>query len=124
MRFMSAYVRKSQGRVGSRDNRDELQNLRVIFESTVSTIAKEFLGLTRPGKGRPRDVGGRAAYLLFHEQKPLHLVTRELCSLRQETNHLCDSKCSDKMKKAATNHFKHLKREIHSLVKSSKKEFQ
>jgi hypothetical protein len=122
--FMIAYIRKSQGKVWPRDKRAELENLRVIFESTVSTVAKEFLGLTRPSKGRPRDVGEMAAYRLYHERKPARLVSRELCSLRQESNHLCDSKCFDKMKKAAANHFKHLRREILSLVKSSKKKFQ
>jgi hypothetical protein len=119
--FMSAYIRKSQGQKWPSNQKQELQNLRVIFESAVSTIDKEFLGLTGP-KGRPRDIGERAAYLLYHERKPMRLVSRELCAMRQERSHICGSKYSDKIRKAAVNHFKHLRRELQSLVKSSRKQ--
>jgi hypothetical protein len=119
--FMIAYLQKSRKQQWSRRERQELMNLRMIFKSAVSTIEKEFLGLTGP-KGRPRDVGERAAYLLYHEKKPIRLVSRELCALRQEPNHICDLKCHDKMKKAAGNHFKQLKRELQSRMKSSRKE--
>jgi hypothetical protein len=119
--FMIAYLRKSQGQRCSTNQRQELQNLRVIFKSAVSAIEKEFLGLTGP-KGRPREIGERAAYLLYHENKPIRLVSRELCALRQEPNHSCDFKCHDKIKKAALNHFKQLKHELQSLLKSSRKE--
>jgi hypothetical protein len=114
--FMIAYIRKSQGQKWPRDKKKELELLRVIFESTVKAVAKEFLGLTRPNKGRPRDIGERAAYLLYHEKKPIRLVSRELCALRQEPDHSCDSKCHDKIKKAAGNHFKQLSRELQSLI--------
>jgi hypothetical protein len=120
--FMTAYIRKSRGQEWPRNKKKELERLRVIFESTVKTVAKEFLGLMRPSKGRPRDICERAAYLLYHERKPIRLVSRELCGLRQGHNHICDSKCSDKIKKAAANHFKYLRQEILSLLKSSRKE--
>jgi hypothetical protein len=119
--FMIAYIRKSRGQQWPRNKKKELELLRVIYESTVKTVAKEFLGLTRPNKGRPRDIGERAAYLLYHEKKPIRLVSRQLCALRQEPNHSCDSKCHDKIRKAAGNHFKQLRRELQSLMKSSRK---
>jgi hypothetical protein len=119
--FMIAYIRKSRGQQWPRNRKKELELLRAIFESTVKTVEKEFLGLTRPNKGRPRDIGERAAYLLYHEKKPIRLVSRQLCALRQEPNYSCDSKCHDKIRKAAGNHFKQLKRELQSLMKSSRK---
>jgi hypothetical protein len=118
--FFIAYVRKSQGQRRLRGQRRELRNLRVIFESVVSTIEKEFLGLTGQ-MGRPRDIGERAAYLLYHQRKAIRLVSRELCALREEPNHICDFKCHDKTKKAAANHFKHLRRELQAAAKSSMK---
>jgi hypothetical protein len=120
--FMIAYIRKAQQQPWSRDYRNELQDLRAIFDSTVSTIAKEFLGLTRQTTGRPREVGERAAFLLYHERRPIRLVTRELCADRQMGDHICDYNCSNKIKKAAVNHFKHLRQELQSLLKSSRKE--
>lgn len=119
--FMMAYIRKSRGQAWPRNKNRELDRLRVIFESAMNTIAKEFLGLTRPNKGRPREIGERAAYLLFHERRPIRLVSRELCTSRQEQNHICDYKCTDRIRKAAVNHFKHLRRELQSLGKSSRK---
>jgi hypothetical protein len=116
--FMIAYIRKSQGQRWPRSKKKDLENLRMIFDATVSTVAKEFLGLIKPTTGRPRDIGERAAYLLYHERIPIYSVSRELCSLRQEPNHICGAKCSDKIKKAAGNHFKHLKRELQSLILS------
>lgn len=120
VRFMIAYIRKAQGQKWPGDQRQELRNLRVIFESVVSAVEKTFLGLTGP-KGRPRDIGERAAYLLYHEKKATRLVSRELCALRQDPSHSCDAKCHDRIKKAAANHFKQLKYELQSLVKSSRK---
>jgi len=119
--FMMAYIRNSRGQQWPKNNKKELERLRVIFESTVKTVAKDFLGLTRANKGRPREVGERAAYLLYHERQPVRLVSRELCSDRQQPAHICGSKCSDKIRKAAINHFKHLRREFQSFAKSSRK---
>jgi hypothetical protein len=120
--FMIAYIRKSQQQEWTRDDKKEIDYLRRILVSSVSRIEKEFLGLTRETKGRPRGVGERAAYLLYHERRPVRLVSRELCADRQKRDHICGSKCSDKIKKAAVNHFKHLRKELQSLVKSSRKE--
>ena len=57
--FMIAYIRKSQGQQAPRNEKRDLNILRVILESAVSTVAKEFLGLTRLTRGRPRDIGER-----------------------------------------------------------------
>jgi hypothetical protein len=52
--FMMAYIRKSQLQVTPENEKEELRSLRTIFDSVVSRIAKEFLGLTRKTVGRPR----------------------------------------------------------------------
>lgn len=116
--FMIAYIRKSRGEQWPRNEKRELENLRAILDSTVSMVAKELLGI-RLSKGRPRDIGERAAYLLYHEKKPIYLVSQKLCASLQEPNHTCNSKCFENIKKAARNHFKHLRRELESLAKSS-----
>jgi hypothetical protein len=120
--FMIAYIRKSQQQTWPRDDKEELSNLTRIFYSTVRRIEKEFLGLTRQTKGRPREVGERAAYMLYHQRRLIRLVSRELCTERQTRDHVCGSKCYDRIKKAAVNHFKHLRQELQSLLKSSRKE--
>jgi hypothetical protein len=118
VRFMVAYIRKAQREPWPRTEKGELEKLRVAFESIMNRIAKDQLGLTNPSSGRPRELGGRAAYLLYHEGKPIRLVTRELCADRLTPGHICGSKCSDNLKKSATNYFKYLWRELESLMKS------
>jgi hypothetical protein len=118
VRFMIAHIRKSQSMDSSSLDKENRETLRTILNSAVQAIAKEFFGLKKPTKGRPRDIGERAAYLIYHRQKPIHLAVRELCALSQEPKHTCDGKCRDRIKKAADNYFKHLQRELRSLVGS------
>jgi hypothetical protein len=61
--------------------------------------------------------------MIYHEKKPVYLVARKLCVNRQSPDHACDFRCSDKIKKAAANHFKNLTKELKSVLKSSRKEF-
>lgn len=116
--FMIAYVRKSQGLPWKKGDKGELETLRTMFESLVHAVSKDFLGLARPAKGRPRDVGELAAYRIYHQQKPIYQVVRELCSSRSKSGHTCGPKCTENIKKAAKNHFTNLRRELRSLVKS------
>jgi RNase P protein component len=119
--FMMSYIRHSLDKKSPKDGEQECQKLRTILESTVNRIAKEFLGITRETKGRPRGTGERAAYRLYHERQPIRRVSRELCAENQQAGHSCDWKCFDKIKKSATNHFKHLRQELQSVLESTKK---
>jgi len=47
-------------------------------------------------------------------------VDNRLCAERNTRGHVC-GKCSDKTKKAALNHFKHLSRELQSLLSQAGK---
>lgn len=84
--FMIAYIRKSLRQKWPRDQRQELRNLRVIYESAVSAIEKEFLGLTGP-KGRPRDIGERAHIfsIMRGSRYVWYRVNSALCATKRTT---------------------------------------
>jgi hypothetical protein len=122
VRFMIAYVRNSPGSLLSKGEIVERDAAEAIFDSIVRAFKQDILGLTRPKKGRPRDIGGRAAHLLDHHGKKIRTVVHSLCAARQEGSHECDHKCIDRIKKSAQNYYKHLRRDLKSLVLSSQKE--
>jgi len=117
--FMMAYIRKRQP--WGKEDKGELEKARLLLDSIMQTFKKDFLGLTRLKKGRPRESGERAAYLLYHEGKRITWVAREVCASVKGPNHKCDRRCFETTKKSADNYYKHLKRELRSLVLSSQK---
>jgi hypothetical protein len=122
VRFMIAYVRNFPGALRSEEELSERDATGVMFDSIVHAFKQDILGLTRPKKGRPRDIGERAAYLLEHQRKKIRTVVHSLCAARQKGSHECDHKCVDRTKKSARNYYKHLRRELKLLVLSSQKE--
>lgn len=80
-----------------------------VLDSIVKNL-KTKLTILRPEKGRPSsNFGESAAYLLDHLKKNIAWVAKELCHLPQNASPSARRQCFDRIRKAATNYYGHLR---------------
>jgi hypothetical protein len=97
------------GGLGEHPRREELRNKAGIVLDAIVKLLKTNLTILRPEKGRPSSrFGEQAAYLLDHQKKTIVQVANELCDLPLEATSSARRQCFDRIRKAATNYYRHL----------------
>ena len=108
-------IRSLDGSLAEHPKREDLRNKAGVVLDAIVKLLKTNLMILRPEKGRPSSrFGEQAAYLLDHQKKTIVQVANELCELPLEATPLARRQCFDRIRKAATNYYRHLRSDFYT----------